>query len=206
MTIIEIVSSSPTVSSQTPRVAFNTIVINTLSDFPVQDATTITLSANTAYVMGASVSTSKRFIVQDGVSLTSYTNFSLTLTYTGTGTMFTAVGNFAIFNLRYSCPNGTVFDYTGAGQLQLEKSSCLSCVNVGTITSSGTTSLNWNNVSFPSITGQGLQFFGTFFVAAMTKMFMSGSSASFIGVDLGSASLYNLEIAKLELILSGELS
>jgi len=129
------------------------------------------------------------------------------LEYTGSGVMFTnSGGNFAIFDLRYSCPNGTVFSYTGAGILLLERTACLSCVNVGTITSSGTTSLNWTNNSFPVITGQGLQFFGTFFVMSFIKIFMSGTSASFIGVYLGSASFYKLEVANIELFgISGSI-
>lgn len=181
------------------RAPDNVVVINTEADFPVQDATTITLSANTAYILGFPVVTAKRFIVQNAVSLTSYTNFVLTLTYTGTDTMFTAVGNFAIFNLRYSCPTATVFNYTGAGQLQVERSNCLACANIGTVTSSGTTSLNWTNNSFPTITGQGLQFIGTFFVISITKLFMSGSSAAFVGIDLGTSSIYNIEIENAEL-------
>lgn len=190
-----------------PTLAANTIVVNNLADFPIQDATTITLSDNTCYVLGSLISTSKRFIVGSGVTLTSFTNFAQTLEYTGSGVMFTnSGGNFAIFDIRYSCPNGTVFSYTGAGILLLERTACLSCVNVGAITSSGTTSLNWINNSFPVITGQGLQFFGTFFVMSFTKIFMSGTSASFIGVDLGSSSFYNIEVANIELFgISGSI-
>mgnify|MGYP000753590241 CR=1 FL=1 len=200
MTIIEIISSSPTISPQTPRVAANTVVINSLADFPVQDSTTVTLSNNTCYVLGNFISTSKRFVVGSGVTLTSLANFAHTLEYTGSGVMFTnSGGNFAILDLLYSCPNGTVFSYIGTGILLLERTTCLSCVNVGTITSSSTTSLNWANNAFPVITGQGLQFFGTFFVLSFTKIFMNSTSPSFIGVDLGSSSLYDIEISNIEL-------
>ena len=177
----------------------NVIVINSESDFPIQDATTITLSNNTAYVLGSLVTTAKRFIVGSGVTLTSISIFSNTLEYTGTGVMFTiAAGDFAIFDISYSCANGTVFSHAG-GTLILERTACLSCVNVGSITGSGTTSLNWANNSFPAISGQGLQLFGSIFVFSFTKMFMLGSSASFIALNLGAAVFYTIEISNIEL-------
>ena len=177
----------------------NVIVINSESDFPIQDATTITLSNNTAYVMGSLVTTAKRFIVGSGVTLTSVSIFAHTLEYTGTGVMFTiAAGDSAIFDITYSCANGTVFSHAG-GTLILERTSCLSCVNVGSITGSGATSLNWVNNSFPDISGQGLQIFGNIFVFSFTKIFMIGSSASFIALNLGSAVFYDIEINDIEL-------
>jgi len=177
----------------------NVIVINSESDFPIQDATTITLSNDTAYVLGSLVTTAKRFIVGSGVTLTSITNFAQTLEYTGTGVMFTTTpGNFAIFDFRYSCTNGTVFSHAG-GTLILERTACLSCVNVGSITGVTGTSLNWFNNSFPAISGQGLQVFGNIFVFSFTKIFMSGSSASFIALNLGAAVFYTIEISNIEL-------
>lgn len=178
----------------------NVVAINTEADFPIQDATTITLSPNTGYLLGGLVTTAKRFIVGANVTLTSAVLTATTLVYTGTGNMFTATsGNFAIVDTIFSCPSGTVFNCSGVGILILERSTCNACVNVGTVTGGGVESLNWTNCAFPSISSQGLQFFGSFFVNSFTKIFMSSTSPSFVGVDLGSAVFYNVEIENIEL-------
>lgn len=178
----------------------NLVFINQESDFPTQDATTITLEQNTAYLIGDSVSTAKRFIVEDGVTLTSPTPFGLTLQYTGSGVMFTSVNaNWAIYDLRFDCPNGTLFDYTGSGIHLLERSVCNSCVNVGTFTAVGATSVNWVNVNFSLITGNGQVFVGDFFVLSITKMFRNSTSASYIGYDITSATFQTVELRDVEM-------
>ena len=50
--------------------ASNLIVINVEADFPVQDATTITLSQNKIFIIGANITTAKRFIFEDGAVIT----------------------------------------------------------------------------------------------------------------------------------------
>jgi hypothetical protein len=190
-----------TISESGAPTGSNVDVIYSVSDFAIQDATTITLSANTAYIFSAPITTSKRFIVGAGVSILSYTNFVQTLEYTGTGVMFTiASGNVSIYALRFSCPNGTVFSYTGAGQLQMERSSCLSCVNVGTINAVGITSFNWTNCSFPAISGNGLVFNGEFFVCSFTKQYHQTTNASGILFDITSATFSTFEMADVEFI------
>ena len=61
------------------------------SDFPTQTATTITLEADTAYVVTADFSTAKNFITVTGSSMTARNIDAHTLTFTGTGAMFSGM-------------------------------------------------------------------------------------------------------------------
>ena len=53
---------SLTLSATGETTATHTIIINQESDFPIQDATTITLSEKVRYVIGAPISSAKRLI------------------------------------------------------------------------------------------------------------------------------------------------
>ena len=84
----------------------NEVIFNSESMFPTQDATTITLEAGMNYVQGADVSTTKRFIVEPGSSITANNIFAPILTYTGTGAMFTGDNaSFSIHDIAVSAPN-----------------------------------------------------------------------------------------------------
>lgn len=138
--------------------ANNTIVINSESDFPTQDASTITLETGVSYVMGDYVSTAKRFIVQTGAGLSSTSQNVFTLEYTGAGVMFTCTEGFIINELNFSCPNGAIFDITSTlGMFVIMRSSiCISCTSIGTMASSGIAI-----VSAAIICQTGLTFTGT---------------------------------------------
>ena len=95
----------------------NTIVINKLDDFAVQDDTTITLEDNYLYMFGnrEDLLSAKRFIVGENVTMT---KGSLTapgrLVYTGAGSMFTGVDckSFHVYNHSFACPNAEMFTFT----------------------------------------------------------------------------------------------
>lgn len=88
-------------------------IISQESDFETQDATTITLTAQTIFIIAGAITTSKRFIVQDKAVITSFNIFGPLLTYTGTGNMFTGTdATFTIKEINISHPNGTGFDFT----------------------------------------------------------------------------------------------
>ena len=121
-------------------VANNVVVINSEADFPVQDASTITLSKNFLYFIGSPVSTAKSFN-GDGINIL---GLGITpdaqLTYTGVGVMFAMTnGLINIRNLIFDCPNGTIFSMSGSGgpgvdsQLLVTSSRCFSCMNIGTL-------------------------------------------------------------------------
>ena len=67
------------------------VFVNDESDFPVQDATTITLESQTQYIITSSFSTAKSFTVKDAAVLTSSSTLGPLLTYTGTGSMFNII-------------------------------------------------------------------------------------------------------------------
>jgi len=97
----------PTFPGSSSVVPANQIVINQESDFANQDATTITLENGKVYLFGESVTTFKRFIINagDGVTLTGTGLLAPTLTYAGTGDMFTVTdAAFEIISLRMTSP------------------------------------------------------------------------------------------------------
>ncbi len=90
------------------------------SDFPTQDASTITIYASTNYVLTGSFSTTKRFIIEQGVNFTANNFLDPTLTYTGTGDMFTSVNvAFTMDKIRFDAPNATQgFNCSDVGNLR----------------------------------------------------------------------------------------
>jgi len=86
----------------------NHIIINSVGDFAVQDATTITLESGKTYIRGSGISTSKRFIVNQRVTIWSASVTTDNLwEYTGTDSMFTGIDFdlFQVRNLAVRCPN-----------------------------------------------------------------------------------------------------
>jgi hypothetical protein len=177
----------------------NITVINSESDFPVQDESTITLTSG-RYLIGGVITTSKRFIIQDGVDISAGSTASLTLTYTGTGDMFTSVNsNWSLTDITYSCPNGRVFNCSGTGIWLNERTSCVDVKDIGVFTGVGFSNINFTNFNFLNCTGQGLQLFGTFFVTHLTKMYINSTSSSFIGIDIGTSISSDLEFRDIEM-------
>lgn len=177
----------------------NWVVINDVSDFPNQTATTIILETGNTYVIGTPITTSKRFIVQTGVDITGGCFSDLTLTYTGTGDMFTTVdAAWSLTFITYACPNGRIFNCTGAGVTLVEATSCVDCKDIGLFTGTGFSSANFSNSNFLSVSGQGFQFTGTFFVYSITKVYMNGLSPTYVSMDLSNALFYNIEIQNVE--------
>ena len=68
-----------------------TVYVAQESDFPIQDATTITLEANTSYMLMASFSVSKNMTVENGVAFKAPAFTTHSITFTGSGTFMTGV-------------------------------------------------------------------------------------------------------------------
>ena len=180
-------------------VANNVVVINSEADFPVQDASTITLSKNFLYFIGSPVSTAKSFI-GDGINIM---GLGITpdaqLTYTGVGVMFTMTsGLINIRNLIFDCPNGTIFSMSGSGgpgvdsQLLVTSSRCFSCMNIGTL--NGLDAVVFDICDFTSVTGNGFVFAGTgWLVLSLSRVSMAGFTSS-IAIDLGTAIFGEVEL------------
>ena len=170
------------------------------ADFPVQDATTITLEAGKIYQYTASFTTAKAFIVGNNSKVTAFNFFSPTLTYSGTGSMFTGTdASFSINECRISCPNAQVANFTdtagGLFSFLMNTVSITAAAKLGTFNNLQTVQVN--NSSSISM-GDGLSFTGSAsIIITIDKLFMSSTNASFEGVDFGTAIAQTIEISDL---------
>ena len=166
------------------------------SDFPTQTATTITLESQTVYVITAAFTTAKNFIVEDGVAWTSFNVFGPLVTYSGSGSMFSGTdAAFTLSDARINCPSAEAFTFTdtvvNVKAFKFENAQIVSCNKVGTFT--GMINAEFLNSAALS-TNDGVTYAGTSLVAAtIDRMFFVSTSASFIGVDLGVATIQNIE-------------
>ena len=87
----------------------NLVVINSESDFPTQDATTITLEDKVTYLVGQPFSTAKSFVVNGEAKMEGVNRFAAMVTYTGTGFMFSGTGSLSIDKMEFFCDDGTLF-------------------------------------------------------------------------------------------------
>ena len=176
------------------------VKISKESDFPNQTATTITLAAKTVHAITADFTTSKNVIGEDGALWTSFNQFGPLVTYTGAGNMFSGTDvHFTITNCAINCASAQAFAFTDTvGNQKVFKYNnvtIVSCTKIGTFTGMG-------NALF--LTGQapnaddGITYTGTNLLAAtVDKMFIASTSASFIGIDFGTATVKNLELNNL---------
>ena len=173
------------------------------SEFPVQDATTITLESKVVYIISAAISTAKRFIVEDAAVLTSFNIFGHVLEYTGTGSMFTGSdASFTIREIQISHPNAQGFSFTDTiGNTFLY-------VNDSVRTVSGAKYGTFNNMQTVFITGSssldmddGVTLTGANqSLVSFNQFFMQSTSASFIGADLGTSIALTWEFTDLILV------
>ncbi len=177
----------------------NATVINSESGFPVQDATTITLEAGINYLLGADVISAKRFVYESGALFTANNQFGPTWTYTGSGNMFTGSdSNFTLSNITLKCASANFIDHTdsvgGTDVIVLDLVRIISCLKFGTIRDSQAVRIN---TSFSISSTDGLTITGSTNNNLVVRQFaLFSSSASFVGIDLGSA-IVNVEIQDL---------
>lgn len=176
-------AGSGTWKNITPSILF----IEAEADFPIQDSTTITLESQVIYVISAAFSTAKRFIVQDEAVLTAFNLLGPTLTYTGTGNMFTGTdASFTIRDIRIDHPNGTGFDFTdNTGGQKLFLNSfvrTVSGVKYGTFRNMQTVLIDSSSTldmdDGVTITGANNA------VTSIDKFFIGTTSASCVGIEL----------------------
>lgn len=170
--------------------AATAILINSESDFPVQDATTITLEAGFAYIMPGSFSVSKRFVSETGgaCSFVAFGFNSTTITFTGIGTMFSGVdASIEIMNI--SLEPGSVNDLMDySSSVAVTNSVVMDKVIVGDCASFGT----FNNLfvvlmdNCSATTTSGILFTGTIGILSLDRTNFTGPS-SMKGVDINSA-------------------
>lgn len=171
-----------------------------MADFPTPAAGVITLVGKTMYSLSADLSTSDRFVLGEGTTIEGQSTSGVTLTYTGTGTMFTGVDISCQFvRMRLSSATGKTFDLSdtvgGLRNFTFQNSVVLQSADFGDFNdlavaaffSSGTgpctlgakfTGSNWNIISFIN--------FGFF-----------STNSAFIGVDLGTTVSPRINISNL---------
>ena len=189
--------------------AIKVIYISQESDFPTQDASTITLEEGLLYFATGSFSTGKRFICEDGSSITALNQFGVVITYTGTGNMFSGTDvNWKIQDIGLDCPNGgQYFNFADTVILNTHIFWCthvigLTCGKFGTLTS-----LASFVITDTSVTGDasdGLSVFGASWrVWRMQNAGFLTTSPTFIGVDLGTATASAVGIGPMVVVGGG---
>lgn len=139
----------------------NEVLVDEKSNLPSPSGGDITLAADTIYTQTSSFSLgTDRIIMSDNTVYVALDSAIATLTYTGTGTMFTSTGNSnKIARITLACPNGTLFniDGQGTGVFQLFDMTVAAVDTIGTWTA---LSSQITNVAFVSVTTDGLLFAG----------------------------------------------
>lgn len=153
--------------SATP-VATQTVIINTMADFPNPVLGVRTLVAGTDYFITNNLTTSDRFDVSAGDILVRASDSSIvTFTYTGTGDFFTGVnatfrlGRITLVALTGRCWN--MSDDSGTAFFQFIDGSIRGCDKVGLITGTalGFGAVQVNNVGIFGAITDGMEFSGT---------------------------------------------
>ena len=182
----------------------NSVSVNYIaqeSDFATQDASTITLDADQAYIITADFSTAKNLIWKTGSSWTSLSIDGPTVTFTGTGTMFTGTNeSFFMHNASIDPGIGNeafalTDNTTHTAKLLLLTVQVENCLRWGTF--EGAQIIEVTNSNSPNA-ADGCVFVGTDGVLfSFSKFALTSTSATFKGIDLGSATATILEFQNL---------
>lgn len=139
------------------------VLVGSKSDLPAPVTGDITLAADTEYLFTGDVSiTTDRIILGNNTVIAALDSSIATLTYTGTGDMFTSVGNNnKITRITLVCASGTLLniDGEGTGIFQLFDMTVGVCDTIGTF--NDLLGSQMTNVAFGSITTDGILFTGT---------------------------------------------
>ncbi len=213
---IPFVSTTPFISSGTVTSAINevgaglaqtTIVVNSESDFPVQDANTIDIADGFAYKIGSPITTSKQFLMKGGTVFSDLVDPDHPfLTYTGTGSMFLVDKVRAnIYTIAMNCPNGTLVEVIGDNTFNINHRINLSnfvvpdCKHLAKSTSGGSLVLSEAQAN---VTGNyAILHEGNVVLSSLERIAIN-LAAGAKGVDLGSATVLIPEFGNL--IFSGD--
>jgi hypothetical protein len=167
-----------------------TVYVTQESDFPTQDATTITLESQTRYYITAAFSTAKHFVPQNGAVFESISTLGPTVTYTGTGSMFVWTdADFIIRNCRLDHPSAQGYSMTdsvgGTYTFLSDNVRHLSGTKFGTFNDPAIVLIQvgaaFNMNDGASFTGSNIA------INSWDKFGFTSSSATFKGIDLGTS-------------------
>jgi hypothetical protein len=179
-------------------------VVNELSDLPAPSGGVIPLVADTDYLFVDDVSLGTNRIAPANNTIFRAADSSIiTLTYTGSATMFTAVDKtFRMDRIKVSCASGQLLDITATVPgcvLQLTDMTIDSCDTIGTL--GALTSVQFNNVAWNDIKTDGMTLTG-----AHTALYMQDNLVTLNGgtfVDLGTATIEGFTLTNPFAILAG---
>jgi hypothetical protein len=147
------------------RLALKKKLILAKSELPTPSSGVITLADNLIYVQGADFSVgTDRVVLGDNTAYQGIESIVTTLTYTGTGDMFTSVDKtIRVSNLSISCANGRVFNCSTASQkiLRFNDIAIISADEYALFTGVNMI-IRMTNVSPSSLTTGGITFAGSF--------------------------------------------
>ena len=136
------------------------VIVNVLADFPAPVSSVITLADDTEYLIGGNLSLGlNELVMGDDCSVKGIDSVSVTLTFTGTGDMFTITNKRArISSLTISCASGRFINFSDNTDTIFRVVDCsVSCATFGLFNSSGAngTTVRFTNVSPSAITSSG---------------------------------------------------
>ncbi len=173
-------------SQQVP--ATRTVTVNSASDFPSPENGVITLEDDTNYLIANNVTVTENFQIGNNSSIAAFSPFTPTLTYVGTGTMFSGIDkNFVANSLRLNCPNANVFNLSqvsGTGILEVFNVVINSCQTLATL--ENLTAVIINNLQVGSVQ-QGFSFSGSTDTVTISQANMISTSPTFVMFNLGTS-------------------
>ncbi len=176
------------ISTSGVAVSTKTVVVNELADFPTPAAGVITLADETEYLLTNDVSLgTNELVFGSNTAVKGTESILITLTYTGTGDMFTSADKTVrVANMTISCANGRIWNWSclAVKVLRMNDVSITACDKFGVF--NGVAGImRFTNVSPAAIATDGLEFLGDF------RSFLYEVSAS----TISGGALYNLGTA-----------
>lgn len=182
--------------------ASNTVFVSVLTDLPSAVAGVIALADNTDYLFGASFSSPSRFTMGNNTIVRSVDPRAVTLTYTGSETMFTCGEGFQVIKeISLSCPNGKIFNNNGTttGSFLMRWVLVVSCLAIGDLSKP---MVGFYNVLIQEVTGS----LGFVYTSGNNKRLvmnqvaiLSITNATFTFLELGTAVFNAINISTIEI-------
>ena len=124
---INVAASNGTIQialSATPA-STKTVIINSITDFPPPVGGIITLADDTEYAITNDITTASRLVWGDNCVISAADSSIITLTYTGSGVMFTSVNaTWKLKSITASCVTGQFMSFTGSGAEIFQLENC----------------------------------------------------------------------------------
>lgn len=184
------------ISTTTATASSNTVIVNAIGDLPDASGGVITLADDTQYFIATDISTSNRFVFGANCVITAADPFVTTLTYTGSGDMFTALGGaVGIRDIDIACPNGTVLNTDAAttGNLSINYVRMSEVKNLGSLNSPSTGIISLFIILH---TGEGFTFGAAadkrFSMQTSTVISTTSATANFFNLGGGTFSAFNV--------------